>query len=346
MYRFNKEIGFAHDRQRDMELLRRMAARPGQSIALGALAATLLLWGTAFPGIRAALEGYGPGDLALGRFIAASIVLGLAAPLARIRRPARADLARLAVAGFLGVSVYHTLLNLGERTVTAGSASLVVSIMPPLTALGAVIFLRERLPGLGWAGIFVSLAGVAAIAMGDAEGVRFDSGVPLIAIGAAAFAATNIIQKPLLGRYTPLEFVAYSTWVGTAFLLVFSPELIRSAAAAPARASLALIYLGVFPAALGGIGWSYVLRAWKASTASASLLLIPVVATLVAWTWLGEVPTPQALAGGALTLAGVALVRLAARRSSPVPERAAAPIVVTQAVAAPNPVHERIPCRS
>lgn len=318
MYRFNigAETGFAHETQRQMGLLRRAVVAPGRVLAPLALAATLLTWGSAFPGIRSALRGYGPGDLALGRFLVASAVLALAAPVAGIRRPARRDVARLAVAGLLGVALYHTLLNLGERTVTAGSASLVVSIMPPLTALGAAVFLGERMRALGWAGIAISLAGVALISVGDAEGLRFDPGVPLIAVAAAAFAATNVIQKPLLARYTPFEFAAYATWGGTLVLLVaFAPALIRSAAAAPSGSTWALVYLGVAPAAIGGFTWSYVLRAWSASIASASLLLIPAVATAIAWLWLGEMPAAEALAGGAITLCGVALVRVASRRS-------------------------------
>jgi drug/metabolite transporter (DMT)-like permease len=351
MYRFNrsKERGFAHQGQRDVALLMRALESPRRVLAPLALGVTLLAWGSAFPGIRAALDGYGPGDLALGRFLVASAVLALAAPVVRIRRPRRTDGLRIAIAGFLGVTLYHVLLNAGEATVTAGSASLVVSIMPPLTALGAAIFLGERFPALGWFGILVSLSGVALISVGDAAGVRFDTGVPVIAAAAALFAAANLIQKPLLARYTPFEFAAYATWAGTALLLVYAPTLVRSSAAAPAASTWALVYLGAVPAAIGGVTWSYVLRAWSASVASASLLLIPVVATVIAWFWLGEMSAAEALAGGAVTLCGVAFVGRASRRApvtAPVSREPARPPKPAPPPVTHPELPERLPWRS
>ncbi|WP_287372492.1 EamA family transporter, partial [Oceanithermus sp.] len=134
---------------------------------LSALAFTLVLWASAFAGIRAGLEGYGPAHLALLRFLVASSTLVVYAVLARIRPPRRADLGRIALLGFLGITVYHVALNYGELTVSAGAASLLIASGPIFTALLAVSFLGERLTPLGWAGIGLGFAGVALIALGE-----------------------------------------------------------------------------------------------------------------------------------------------------------------------------------
>jgi drug/metabolite transporter (DMT)-like permease len=57
------------------------------------------------------------------------------------------------------------------------------------------------------------------------------------------------------------------------------------------------------------------------SFAASTLYAIPVVAALVAWAWLGEMPAALAVAGGAVAIAGVALTARAGaddRRDRPI----------------------------
>ena len=58
---------------------------------LVALAAALILWASAFAGIRAGLLAYPPAHLAILRFLVASLVLGIYAGIAHFRRPAMRD---------------------------------------------------------------------------------------------------------------------------------------------------------------------------------------------------------------------------------------------------------------
>ena len=87
-----------------------------------ALAATIVFWASAFAGIRAGLGAYGPGEIALFRFLVASFVLGGFALLTRMRLPEGRDLPAVFVSGFLAFNVYHVALNYG-RSRSGGSAS-------------------------------------------------------------------------------------------------------------------------------------------------------------------------------------------------------------------------------
>ena len=95
-----------------------------------------MLWGSAFAAIRAALEHFSAG--APVRAAAARRRARARASSARPRRPAprRArDLPAIAAVGFAGMTAYQLLLNSGEQTVPAGTASLLVNLSPVFTAI-------------------------------------------------------------------------------------------------------------------------------------------------------------------------------------------------------------------
>ena len=75
------------------------------------------------------------------------------------------------------------------------------------------------------------------------------------------------------------------------------------------HATFAVIYLGIFPAAIAYVLWNYALARMPASLLSSFLYLSPVLASLIAWVWLGEVPALLTLVGGAIAILGVILVQ-------------------------------------
>nr|CTQ88192.1 Permease of the drug/metabolite transporter (DMT) superfamily [Kibdelosporangium sp. MJ126-NF4] len=283
--------------------------------ATGAVAITLVLWACAFVAIRVALPGFSIGGLALGRLLVASVVMAGVAPLLGVRIPARAHLVRIVGCGLAGMAGYQLLLNAGERTVPAGTASMLVNTGPVFAALMAFVLLSERVGGRGWIGIALGFTGAVLITF--AQGGSFQPSADAMLVLAAALAQSLyfVLQKPLLSHYSGFEVTCYATWVGTLVLLPALPALVADLPRADGGSLAALIFLGVGPSAVGYATWAYAQSQLPVATVANTLFLVPLLSIGIGWAMLDEGIHLVALAGGLVALAGVALSR--GRRASP-----------------------------
>jgi drug/metabolite transporter (DMT)-like permease len=292
------------------------ATRRTDVVAVIAGLVTVMLWGSAFVGIRAAGEAFSPGALGLGRLLVSSAILGAVALVRREPVPRGRDMLAIAAYGVLWLGVYSVTLNAAERHVDAGTAAMIINTGPILIAVLAGIFLREGFPHRLFAGCAVAfggcvLIGVAALGSGSRSGL----GVVLCIVAASAYAVAVVVQKPVLARVPPFQV----TWIGcaaaTIACLPFGPALVTDAAHADGAAIGWTVYLGAAPTALGFATWAIALRRTSAGRMASLTYLIPLVAIVLGWAVLGETPRWLAASGGVLCLAGVVLAR---RRTGPV----------------------------
>ena len=273
------------------------------------------------------MQALGPWGLSVARLMIASAAFALVAVFARVRRPMRADLPMIALCGLTGMSGYQVLLAAGQRTVPAGTAGLLVATAPIISAVLSAVTLKERITPRRRTGILVGFTGAAVVAA-SAGGLGVRAGALLVLAGAAFFATYHVLQKPLLRRYTALEVAAYATWAGTIQMLPAAPLALRTLPMADGEALVAVFFLGLATSALAFVTWGYACAELDVSQATAALYLVPPVAVVVAFVWLGEQPRLSELLGGAIAVAGVYLV---------VSTRPAAPVAVTSAGSFPPP---------
>lgn len=222
--------------------------------------------------------------------------------------PRRQDWPLISLCGLTGFTLYNVFLNAGELTVSAGMASFIISSEIGIIALLACLFYGETLTPTKWMGIGLCIAGVATISLTSNGGLQFSLGALLVFMATLCISVYSVIQKPLLQKYSAIQFTTYAIWAGTLFLLLFAPAAVISTLQAAPGPTLAVVYMGLFPGVVAYIAWSYVLTQMPASQAGSYLSLIPVAALLLAWLWLSEIPNPMALMGGTIVFCGVLLV--------------------------------------
>lgn len=274
----------------------------------------VVAWGLSWVNVRAVLPEVGAGQLGAMRYLIASAVM-LPIWLYRGRPlPARGDWPVVASLGLFGFCLYNLGINYGERTVNAGTGSMLISCIPVLVILLGVLTGRERVGLLAWLGIGLSMAGVVLTAAGSESGLTFNLGSLLILGSALCAAIQTLISKSLTLRYAAVDVTTWAIWLGTLGLLPFSEDIVGTAARLSGSGWVHLLFLGVVPAALCYTIWSWVLVKLPITTVMSAVYAIPVFSLLFGWMILGERPSLLTLLGGLVTLAGVAWVQTLTRK--------------------------------
>ena len=281
-------------------------------LVLGAAIVTVVLWASAFIGIRGAGPHFDPGALALLRMAVGSAALAIIAVRHGIRLPERRHWWLVVVWGVGWFCVYNLALNAAERTLDAGTAAMVVNLAPLMVVVFSGLFLREGFPKPLIIGAPIAFLGVVLIGMNSSTSEGPDiTGLLLALLAAVMYAGCTLLQKHLLSAGSDATTLTwFGALAGTVALLPWTGSLIGALQTAPLDSTLWVVYLGIFPTAIAFTTWAYVLQRSTAGQTSATTYVVPAIAILMSWAILGEVPTPLMFVGGALCLLGVLVTRM------------------------------------
>ncbi|TSA32306.1 MAG: DMT family transporter [Opitutales bacterium] len=285
-----------------------------QRLAYAAMLFNIVAWGMSWVSVRTVLTELDAGQVGAMRYLIASAVMvpvwfWRGRPL-----PARSDLLLVTLLGLFGFCFYNLGINFGEKTVDAGTGSLLISFQPILVIVIGVLLRREVVSLVAWIGILISMAGVIMTAIGGSVGLTLNLGTILILGAALSSAIQTLINKALTRRYHALDVTTWAIWIGTIGLLPFAHDLPGAWGHLSTNGLLHLIFLGVVPAALCYTLFAWVLTQVPIATAMSAVYAIPVFSLIFGWLMLGERPATMTLVGGAVTIIGVAWVQLLTRK--------------------------------
>jgi drug/metabolite transporter (DMT)-like permease len=276
--------------------------------ALMALTTAGLLWGSSMALSKLSLDWLQPGWLTVVRF-------GLAAAL--LAFPARHHLRAaftpaILLWGALGVGVCVVVQNVGVTMTSVSHASMMVGSMPVLVAAIAAVWHRHRISAAAWAGLVVSLLGVAIVA-GGGGGRSSAVGDGLVLFSLAVSAAMTVAQVDMLAGRDPMAVTAVQFMAAAAGAL----PIALLGEGAPATPTAVGPVLGVLALTVVGTLVPWVLFAWgqarvPAALAGAFLNIEPLVGAVLGASFFGDPLGTAQIGAGLAIVAGVALSTLTA----------------------------------
>ncbi|MCE5343406.1 MAG: DMT family transporter [Eubacteriales bacterium] len=280
-------------------------------------AVTILFWSMAFVFTRLTLQYFSAYSLGVLRYLVASAVLLVVALVTRMRPPALRDVPWFLLSGAAGFGLYMVVFNLGSRSVSASTGSVIIATTPILTALLARVAYREKLKAVQYAAIGVSFAGVVVLTV-LRGGFTVGSGLLYMFASALLVSIYNLLQRRLTRTYSALQATSISIFMGTLMLCVFLPGATKELAAAPPVQILYVLILGVFSSAVAYYAWSKaLLLAQNTSSVSNYMFITPFLTTLMGLWFAGEPVEFPTVLGGALIIAGLLLFRFGVRFVTP-----------------------------
>ncbi len=274
-----------------------------------ALTFAVLFWGASFPAIRLAVSVLHPQAVMFCRMVIACLIM---VPFIKKLKPSAWDLRDLKLLipmVVLQPCFYFFLESNALKLTTSSQAGVISASVPILVALGAWLFLSEKISPKILIGLFVSIAGVITLTLCGETAMPGDNPIlgNSLEFAAMACAAGNmLLVKRLSEKYNSWTLTGMQFLAG---LIFFSPGLCHLIRTPGFLFQLdlmsALIFLGAF-ASVGAFGlYNWSMSKIPASRASVFINLVPAIAVFLGWTLMGETLNPGQICGALLVGAGV-----------------------------------------
>lgn len=270
---------------------------------------TVMIWGSGFPFTRMIDGQLSSVSLGFIRCMLSAVVMIIIGRRYKIRKPfCRKDIFLFFVSGALGFSMYLTFFSLGLETLSSATGSIITAITPILVAMAAIKLYGERINLIGWISIFCAFAGVVILLLWNGI-LSINIGAVWMLLTAIVFAGYNLMSRRFSNMgYTDVEVTTYSAIFGTIQTVVFMPGAISEMMQADIYSNLSAIYLGVIAGGAAYYLWSKALvLSERTSEVTNYLFVNPLIAAIIGFLMLHEMPDMGTYIGGVIIIASVVI---------------------------------------
>lgn len=273
------------------------------------LVTAMILWASSFIALKIAFQGYHPMIVIFGRMVVGSICFLVFYRQLRHTVIKREDVKYLLFMAVCEPCIYFIFEAKALELTSASQAGLITAMLPLMVALGATVFLKERISRQTVVGFLIAISGACWLSLAGEKSVSAPN--PLLGnflefLAMVAATGYTLSLKHLSARYSALFLTAVQTWVGALFFSLFliHPDISLPRVWYPTPA-LAVLYLGSFVTLGAYLFYNYGVSKIPASQASAFVNLIPVFAVILGFIILGERFVPSQYVASLVVLVGV-----------------------------------------
>lgn len=181
----------------------------------------MVFWSFSFIWYKQVFVYYDPVTLIVFRLIiAVPLLFILSVVLRKLQHIRKAHLGWFLLLGFFEPFLYFIGECYGVNLISPTLASIIISLIPLLAPIPARILFREKFSVANYIGLFVSVAGVVLVIMGESsEKPASVAGVLLMLLAVFAAVCHSIFVRKLLEFYNPFTIVTYQSTFGLIFFI-------------------------------------------------------------------------------------------------------------------------------
>jgi len=187
----------------------------------GAIILSMIFWSFSFIWFKEANQTFRPLTIVFIRLVLSVVLLFLflfiTKSFVKIRKEDRKLFAMLAIFEpffyFLGESF-------GLTYVSATVGSVLISTIPVVATIGAMVFFKERLKIINYAGIIISFIGILVFIINRKGTLSINiRGLVLLMVAVLSASGYNLTLSRLVGRYSPVFIVCIQNIIGALLFL-------------------------------------------------------------------------------------------------------------------------------
>ncbi|MBO6826689.1 MAG: EamA family transporter [Sneathiella sp.] len=273
-----------------------------------------ILFSSSFMFIKFAIETLTPLMVASGRLTVAMVLLYVFMKFKRESLPM--DLRSWGfffACGLIGNAFPFFIISWAEQTVDSSIAGILIGTIPLLSfVMGHFITEDEKLTPIKILGLLIGFGGIVVLIGPEA---LLNLGQDAIAQFAVILGGCGYIVSSFVGRaMPPMSPVVRSTGVLICATLIAVPMCLAFGdpfSTSPSLTSIgAVLMLGIFPTAIATIMLFFLIIRAGATFLALNNYLNPVIAVVIGYVVLNEIPAPETYAGLAMILGGVVVTQL------------------------------------
>ncbi|WDP91501.1 MAG: DMT family transporter [Desulfobacter sp.] len=296
------------------------------------LVIAMVLWASTFVALKLAFRAYDPMVVIFGRMLIASCcALFVPFVFKSVKHIRKQDIKYIALMAFCEPCLYFIFEAKALVYTSASQAGMITTMMPLITALGAWVFLKERISPRTCIGFAIAATGALWLSLASTptdHGPNPLLGNFLEFMAMICATGYGLCLKKLTDRYKPIFLAFMQTFAGTLFYfpILFFPGTQLPTHIDPVSLG-AVVYLGAV-VTLGAYGmYNIGVSKIPASQAASFVNLIPVITLVMSALILKERFTGTQYMASLLVLAGVIL----AQDRSTIPEPVIKPAPLPEA---------------